>query len=307
MKRFLLSVMAGALGSALLASGVAFAQVSTSLPPIHESNIAGTYISTFSLQMNDPASIGVFKVPVPSLNDVIHAIGNDVGKKDQCPTLVLPSGVSSAEIKAVAAGITFGPGDTVSGVMQITYDGAGSLIGEADFNIFKDAAFKETTSFQTFNSVNSGLTSRICGGPKAATMDPDRCGPVCTSTLSPQPAPPYNCALIYQGSNASNPNLGGGGYVTDLSVANKTTTPATPNSVGSLDVLHFYISALGLCGTDGSFSQCCNDPTLEMIMHIPMMNAPGPGTSATAPNVTQQFGVVGDPWASGSVNTVFSE
>ena len=83
MKRFLLSVMAGALGSALLASGVAFAQVSTSLPPIHEKNIQGTYISTFTLQMNDPASIGVFKVPVPSLTSVIHAIGNDVGKKDQ--------------------------------------------------------------------------------------------------------------------------------------------------------------------------------------------------------------------------------
>ncbi len=300
MKRFLLSVIAGALGSALLASGVARAQNT-----FHEMNINGTYIETFNLQFNDAASEGVLKVPTASLSQVIQAIGNDVGKK-LCPDLKLPSGVTASEIKAVSAGISFGPGDSMSGVMQITYNGAGSLVGEADFNIFKNAAFSETKSFQTFNGVNSGLTSRICGGPDAATMDPKRCGPVCTTALSPQPGAPHNCALLYPGSNSSNANLGGGGYVTDADVANSTTTPATPNSVASLDVLHFYISALGLCGTDGSFAQCCNDPNLEMIMHIPMFNSPGPNSNASA-NATQRFGVVGDPWASGSVTGVFSE
>ena len=282
MKRFLLSVMVGALGWALLAPAAAFAQ-------IHESNIKGTYISTFTLSMNDPVSIGVLGVPTASLNSVIKAIGNDVGK-NKCPDLKLPSGVTASEIKAVAAGINFGQGDSMSGVMQITYDGAGSLVGEADFNIFKNAAYSETKSFQTFNGVNSGLTSRICGGPNAATMDSARCGPVCTTTLSPQPAAPHNCALLYPGSNGSNANLGGGGYVTDADVSIKTTTPATPNTVASLDVLHFYISALGLCGTDGSFAQCCNDPNLEMIMHIPTVNSPGTG------NVMESFGVVARGW-----------
>ena len=298
MRRLLLSVMAGALGWALLAPAPALAQFDAK-------HIKGTYISSFQLNLNDPASAGTF-VPSSGLEAVIHAIGLDVGHGTKaCPTLSLPSGLTTTDIKTVAESILFGPGDIMSGVFQTTYDGAGSVIGEADFNVFRDAAYAKTKSLQALNGVNGGFTSRICGGPAAQTEDLDRCGPVCTITDPKQS--PYNCAELYPGSSGSQPNQGGGGYTTAADETISTVTAQTPNDVGSISVLHFYISAFGLCGKTASgvgissFAQCCNDPTLDVIMHIPTVNAPGTG------NVTQSFGVVGDPWASGIVNSVFSE
>ncbi len=292
MRRLLLSVMMGALGWALLAPTAAFAK-------FNHGNIVGTYVSTFQLNLNDQASAGVY-VPSAGLQAVVHAIGIDVGKGiKQCPSLSLPSGITTTDIKTVAGSIVFGPGDIMSGVMQTTYDGAGSVVGEADFNIFKNAAYAKTKSLQTLNGVNSGFTSRICGGPAAgATMDTLRCGPVCTKT----PAPPYNCGFLYPGTSGSQPNQGGGGYTTSADATISTVTSPTPNDVSSISVLHFYISAFGLCGTGvNSFAQCCNDPTLDMVMHIPTVNTP----AATIP-VEESFGIVGDPWASGQVHSVFS-
>jgi len=293
MRRLLLSVMVGALGWALLAPAPAFAQFDVT-------HIKGTYISSFKLNLNDQASEGTF-VPSSGLQQVVHAIGLDVGKGTKvCPMLSLPSGISTTDIKTVATSILFGPGDIMSGVFQTTYDGAGSVIGEADFNVFKDGAYAKTKSLQALNGVNGGFTSRICGGKNAQTEDQKRCGPVCTITDSKMS--PYNCALTYPGSSGSEPNEGGGGYTPDADATISTVTSPTPNSVASISVLHFYISAFGLCGTGvNSFAQCCNDPALDLIMHIPTVNAPGTG------NVTQSFGVVGDPWASGIVNSVFSE
>ncbi len=292
MRRLLLSVMAGALGWALLAPTAAFAK-------FNHGNIAGTYVSTFQLNLNDQASAGVY-VTSSGLQQVVHQIGKNVGNgTKQCPTLSLPKGITTTDIKTVAGSIIFGPGDIMSGVMQTTYDGNGSVVGEADFNIFRDAAYAKTKSLQALNGVNSGFTSRICGGMAAQTEDAQRCGPVCTIT-DPNKAP-YNCALTYPGSSGSLPNQGGGGYTTSADATIFTNTSATPNDVSSIQVLHFYISAFGLCAAGvNSFAQCCNDPALDMIMHIPTVNSPATG------NVEQSFGVVGDPWASGIVNSVFS-
>ena len=170
----------------------------------------------------------------------------------------------------------------MSGVMQTTYDGAGSVVGEADFNIFREAAYAKTKSLQTLNGVNSGFTSRICGGPRRGF---DGFSEMWTGMHEDARNRHTTAADYIQGTNSSQPNQGGGGYTIWLTRETHATATRPSNDVSSISVLHFYISAFGVRQLPGSsppvgissFAECCNDPNLDMVMHIPTVNCPATG------------------------------
>jgi len=291
MRRFLLSVMMSALGWSLLAAP-AGAQVITT------PQLAGTYISEFNLTLNDPKSTGIFipKEVNAGLVNAIQQLGKDLAAK-KCPNAAFPAGLSETEVGGVLKNLTTNIGDQMTGVTEITYDGTGSLYGEGVFNFAQTTKYTETGSIASFNATNTGITTRICGGPNAQTLDV-RCKPVCTETSTSES--PYNCAAQYLGTNSTNLNPGGGGYVV-AGQGVKTATAPFANDVGSVSVLHLYLSAFGICGSANSFAECCTDPEVDVVMHIPQTNLPG-----TATPITESFGMVGDTWASGPFHSKLS-
>jgi hypothetical protein len=294
MRKVLWSLMMSALGWALLAAP-AGAQVTGN------SQIAGTYISEFNLTLNDPKSTGIFisgEVNAGLVN-AIQELGKDLAAK-KCPNAVFPAGLSETEVGGVLKALSTNIGDQMTGITEVTYDGTGSLFGEGVFNFAQTTKYSETGSLASFNATNTGITTRICGGPNAATLDPARCGPVCTETSASNA--PYNCAAQYNGTNSTNLNPGGGGYVAAAAGSGvKTATAPFANDVGSVSVLHLYISAFGICGSANSFAQCCGDPKVDVVMHIPQTNLPGNATP-----VTESFGMVGDTWGSGPYHSKLS-
>ncbi|MFZ0890247.1 MAG: hypothetical protein WA005_17545 [Candidatus Binataceae bacterium] len=285
-----------------------------------DANITGTYVSEFEADLNDSASGSAFGAPSAGLQAAVHELGVDFGTHGKCSSsLTFPTGVSESEAAAVLKGLVFGPDSKMSGVMQITYDGAGSLVGEGDFNVFYDGPFTETKDIQVFNPTATGFTTRICGGPKAASEDA-RCKLECTGTL-PGTKSPYNCANQWLGTTSNSSctgagapyacctgagngtclNPGGGGYVTSTEAVQTATLPFA-NDSGSSAVIHFYISAFGICGSANSFAECCNDPKVDIVSHVEFANLP----RTTSP-VTESFGVFGDLWASGTVHSKLAQ
>jgi hypothetical protein len=292
MRRILWSVMMGALGWTLWAAPAAAAG-------FQASQLSGTYVSEFDIHFNDPKSTGIFisKEVNAGLVTAIQELGTALSAK-KCTNAVFPGGLSASEIGGVLKKLTVGIGDEMTGTTEITYDGNGSLVGEGVFNFFQQSKYSETGSLASFNATNTGITTRICGGPAAKTEDL-RCKPVCTVTGSSNS--PYNCADQYMGTNSTNLNPGGGGYV----VAGAGLTTATlpfANDVGSTSVLHFYLSAFGICGSANSFAECCGDPKIDVVLHVPAANLPGNTTQ-----VTESFGTVGDVWGSGTFHSKLSE
>jgi len=282
----------------------------------NQGNIAGTFATEFQVDLNDEATFSGFSAPNAGLQPALAALGKDF-KAKKCPNIVFPAGVTESEAAAVLKSFVIGPDSKMSGVAAITYDGKGSLVGEGVFNVFYDGPFTETKDMQIFNPTATGFTTRICGGPNAGTLDA-RCALECTGTL-PNTASPYNCANQWVGTIADSYctgkltpypcctgagtgtclNPGGGGYVTSAEAPVDKTLPFGQDSASSA-VIHFYISAFGICGNANSFAECCNDPKVDVVSHVEFVNLPG---NQGAGSVTESFGLFGDMWASGLMHS----
>src|SRR5208337_1004023 len=146
-RKLFCSALAAAVAGLVMAPAAAMAASTFS-----EANISGTFVSEFQADLNDQATSSAFGAPNAGLQAALYALGTDFKNKTCSKSLTFPSGVTESEAAAVLRSFTIEPDSKMSGVAEITYDGAGSLVGEGVFNVFYDGPFKNTTDMQVFSA-----------------------------------------------------------------------------------------------------------------------------------------------------------
>lgn len=285
----------------------------------HVGNIVGNYATQFGINLNDPAT--AFAVPFAANLNFATAqaqLAKDL-KATKCPSGPCANacaplkgvGLTPPIIAAILASAKPLIGDQTFFVGEIGYDGgtgasaptggslAGALAG-GDLSLQKAGSANPGSA-----NPGSGILYTVCGGPNAGKIDA-ACSKACTVTLSrpiKKGLPEPNCADQYIGATGTtdckgNPGstgttCGGGGYTTTADGL-PTSGASLPNNTASSELWHMYASAYGICGSAGSWAECCNDQAgLDVTIGFSRQNITSGATTVDA------YGTMLSNWGAG--------